>query len=199
MPTMLSKIYFKKTTTKEHKKREGRFRARHHAAVSPRNRSLMSFSESFQRAGEQIPNEWTWTHSHTLYTHTHTHSDPTTEEGPDFLALRTPGSRSRPYIGSACGAAESEPLGGTGGARCHAVCPYGFGWKDPSLSPRLSLSTFASVGFHGDVSIGRLLFLLFLLFLFILLLFIFLLIVVLPAPVLVQILLVALSGGSGRR
>lgn len=93
------------------------------------------FSDSSQRASEQILNKRTWPHTHT---HTNTHSDPTTEEGPDFLELRTPVA---PWpnswclrSGSSCRAAKSEPLGGTSGARCHAVCPYGFGWKDPILS-----------------------------------------------------------------
>lgn len=111
-----------------------------------KNRSQMPLSESFQRAGEQILNEWTWRHTHTLHTRTHTVIQPQRRA---LISLRVahPGSSPDltaviPAVAPACRAAESEPLGGTGGARCHAVCPYGFGWKDASLSLHLFLSSF---------------------------------------------------------
>lgn len=127
----------------------------------------------------------THTHTHTL----HTDSDLTTEEGPDLLVSCTLTNQQSSHRGSTPKAANCWPIAGRyvgPMAPAAMLCPYGFGWKEPSLSSHLC-SPFALVEFHVDISIGRLL----LLVLFFLV--VSLVVVVLTVAILVQVFLVALG------
>lgn len=71
------------------------------------------------------------------------------------------------------------------------LCPYGFGWKEPSLSPHACLS----VDFHVDISVWRHFFLLILIVR--LLIVIVIVIVIAAVSVLIQVFFVTLGGCSG--